>query len=417
MFRNKKYALYIVVLCAAGFAYMFLCAGLEGGQLELARAAAGNSWDEARAALPMTVGALLAVPFSFAALTGYLRRGVRQGMIVWGAAAALGCVGLMNARDVYWLYFAATVLLRCACAGLEMGVAALGAAWSLRFRGRLLGLVTMGAPLFYAVGAPVIADFVGARLGGDWRPLYLAVAVALALLALAVRFLLRDRPEDAGLYPDGGGRAPADAAEEDAPALTIGKILSTKRTWLLLAVCGAYTTSAAGCMGAMEAWFTALGGEEVWTGAAPWLALGAIFAMPMSYIFGWLGDRLGAGGACIVLGAGLLVAPGAMWAMPQGGSVPLEIVWGLGVAVILGGVSTLLPCALAHAFGRRQYLAAGRVILPAALLAAALAPLGAAWCVRAGLGRTVFLALAALAVLGLLGSVLLRLITAPYREK
>ena len=182
-------------------------------------------------------------------------------------------------------------------------------------------------------------------------------------------------------------------------------------------MCGAYTAAAAGSMGAMQARFLALGGQQMWDRAAPWLALGAILAMPASYGFGWLHDRLGAPGACLLLGAGLLIAPGAMWAMPQGGNLALEILWSLGVAVILGGLPTLLPCAVAHAFGRRQYLAAGRVLFPAVLLAAAAVPLAAELAIRAGQDRAVCAALTALAALGLLASTLLGRIGRPRRTK
>ena len=90
MFRNKKFGSYTVILCLAGIVYMFLCAGLAGGQLELLRADQTGGWSARQVELPLAVGGLLSVITAFACLTGYRRRGVRQGMIVWGAAAALG---------------------------------------------------------------------------------------------------------------------------------------------------------------------------------------------------------------------------------------------------------------------------------------------------------------------------------------
>lgn len=413
MFRNKKFGSYTVILCLAGIVYMFLCAGLAGGQLELLRADQTGGWSARQVELPLAVGGLLSVITAFACLTGYRRRGVRQGMIVWGAAAALGCVGLVNAAGMYWLFFASTVLLCCACTALQTGVAALCAAWFIRFRGRVTGVVMLGMPLFSAVGAPAVADLVRTRLAGDYRPLYLSVAAALALLALAVRFLLRDRPEDGGLYPDGDGRAPCSEPAEDQPPLTLGQTFRAKRTWLLLLSFGCYAAAAGGCMGSMEDRLLTLGGAEVWAGAAPWLALGAILALPASYAFGWLSDRLGVPGAGLLLGAGLCLAPAALWLMPYGGSVPMEILWALGTAAALGGVPTLLPCAVAHIFGRQQYLSAARVTVPAALLCAAAAPLPARYLLARGLGGAYYACLAALAVLGFLGCVLLRLVNAP----
>ena len=210
MFQNRKFGFYTVVLCLTGFVYTLLCACLEGGQLELVL----GQWTPAQVRTPAAAGAFLAVPAAFVCLEGYRRRGVRQGMILWGAAAALGCVGLANAGGVYWLFFASLAVVRCACTALRIGVAVLCCQWSIRCRGRLLGLVTMGSPVFAAVGVGSVAGFIQAHMGGDAGPFYLTAAAALALMALAVRFLLRDAPEDAGLYPDGEGRAPDDGPRD-----------------------------------------------------------------------------------------------------------------------------------------------------------------------------------------------------------
>ena len=177
MFQNRKFGFYTVILCLTGFVYMFLCACLEGGELELLR----GQWSAAQLRPPVTAGAVLAVPTAYLCLSGYLRRGVRQGMILWGAAAALGCVGLANAAGLWWLLFLSLVLIRCACTALQLGVTVLCCQWFIRCRGRALGLATMGAPVFAAVGAASVADLVRTRLGNDGRPFYLALAALLAL--------------------------------------------------------------------------------------------------------------------------------------------------------------------------------------------------------------------------------------------
>ena len=398
MFRNKKFGFYAVILCLTGLVYFFLCAGLEGGQLEVIRGRIAGA--DQNIELPMTVGAFLAVPTAALAGTFFLRRGIRQGLILFGGLAALGCIGLINARDIYWLFFASMALIRCACTALQMGVAALGVGWFIRCRGRALGLMTMGAPLFSAVGAGAVANFIQTRLGGDHRPFYLALAAVLALMALAVRFLLRDRPEDAGLYPDGDGYAP-DEGPEPGP-LTVGGVWKMGRTWLLLLAFGGYCVAAAGVMGVTHARFLAVGGQTVWVSATPWLSLGAILALPVSYCLGWISDKLGAPAAGAILGAGMLLGPAALWRMPAEGSIFWEIAWSVGAAFILGGLPTLLPCALAHVYGRGRYMAGARAVLPLLLLLSAAAPplalafIGGAW------GESVCLGLLAAAALGLL---------------
>lgn len=377
MFQNRKFGFCTVILCLTGFVYMFLCACLEGGQLELLRGqlAGGAGWSARQIQRPAAVGAVLAVPLAYVCLEGCLRHSVRQSMIVWGAAAALGCIGLVNADGAYWLLFVSLVLVRCACTALELGVTVLCARWFIRYRGRVLGLVTMGAPVFYAVGASSVAGFIHTRLGGDARPFYLTVAVLLALMALAVRFLLRDRPEDTGLYPDGEGRAPDAESGEPEPPLSVGRLLRSGRFWLVLAVTGALAAAGAGCLGTVEARLAAraAGGTTLLRHAAPWLALGAIFAIPASYIFGWLCDKLGEVWTALPLLLAELGCAYLLWTFPKDMDASVGAPLCLAMACLMGGVSTVIPALIVRAFGRQQLLPACRALFPALLLLAALA--------------------------------------------
>ena len=430
MFQNKKYGICAVILCVTGLAYCFVCAGLENGLGQILASfisPAGGGWTAAQLATPMTVGSALAVPLAFLWASLCLRSGVRQSLILTAAAAALGCVGLVGANGLdvyggaasgqYGLFFCSLALTRCACTVTELGVLAMAVNWSIRFRGRMAGLITMGGPLFSAVGAAAIVEIIRDRLRGDYRPFFLCAAGLLAILALVTRFLLRDRPEDGGLYPDGEGRAPLGEPEDVPAPLTVGQTLRHKRLWLLTLTFGAYVAVAAGCMGSLEERFLALGGQTVWTAAGPWLALGAILGIPASYIFGWLCDRLGADRTCPILGAGLLIPPAVLWAMPAGGSTWLEIAWCLGAACLVGGLSTVLPCAIAQAFGRNQYLAACRVLMPLLLIPPAVLPTIARMAVAAGRARSLYLCLAGTAALGLILSVPLRYVGVPGQPK
>ncbi len=430
MFQNKKYGFCALTLCLTGLAYCFVCAGLENGLGQILGSfisPAGGGWTPEQLDRPMIVGAALAVPMAFVWGVLCLRSGVRQSLILTAAAAALGCVGLVDANGLdiyggassghYGLFFCSLALTRCACTVTELGVFALAVNWSIRYRGRMLGLITLGGPLFSAVGAAAIVETIRTRLWGDYRPFFLCAAGLLAALALSTRFLLRDRPEDGGLYPDGDGRAPAGEPEELPAPFTVGQVLRHRRTWLLLAVYGAYITAAAGCMGSLEERFMALGGETVWSAAGPWLALGAILGIPASYIFGWLCDKLGAERIGPILGVALLIPPVVLWAMPAGGSTWLEIVWCLGAACLIGGLSTVLPCAIAQAFGRGQYLAASRVLMPLLLIPPAVMPAVARQLVSAGQARSLYLCLAGTAALGLILSPLLRYVRAPGGER
>ncbi len=416
MFQNKKYTFYAAALCLTGLLFTFLCAALDGGRMPVIRAAvtaAGGGWTGARLELPMTVGSFLAAILALWVCRGLQRGGVCQWLILCAALGALGCVGLVcaNGLDVYGgaasgcypLFFVSLAALRCACAGVRLTLAALCVQWSVRFRGRLLALVFMGAPLFAAIGAAPFASLVRTTLSGDYRPFYLAAAIALALLALAARFLLRDRPEDAGLYPDGDGRAPSAVPEAEAPPMSLSETLKDRRTWLALIALGALTFASAGCLGFLEPRLVVRGGggPTLLDRAAPWLALGAILAIPSGYVFGWLCDRVGALWTACLLGLAELGSVCLLWSFPKEVALPDGMALCLATALLTGGTAPVLFCLIGQLFGRSQLLSACRVLFPGLLLTFALTgPIGAL--LGGGARARLYAALFAAACLGIL---------------
>lgn len=393
MFKNRKFTFYAVTLCLTGLLYAFLCAGLDGGRMQIIRSVItpdGGGWRLAQIELPMTVGSFLAAPLAFICCGAFLRSGVRQTLIPCTAAAALGCVGLVcaNGLDIfggaaaghYWLFALSLAVIRCACILIQTALAALCLQWFIRFRGRALGVVFMGAPLFSAIGAAALANFVRTVLGGDHRPFYMGAAVLLGLLALVARFLLRDRPEETGLYPDGDGRAPASEPDEEEPPMSLAQVLKDSRTWLALIALGALAFAAAGGLSFLEPRLLAKGsgGPTLLDRAAPWLALGSILAIPASYIFGWLCDRLGSLWTALLLGLTELASIYLLWHFPKEVTLPNGVALCLAAACLMSGAPVVVPCVIGHTFGRPRSLAACRAIFPWLLLVTALTgPLGA----------------------------------------
>lgn len=379
MFTNRKFTFYAVCLGLTALLYTFLTAAIQAGQTQLAlRLIAGGpgGWSLRALTLPVAAGYALAVPASFLCARTMARSGIRQALIIGSALAAAGCAAMMAANGLpvfggaesglYGMYVLAQALLSCGCVCMCAAVLSLTAMWFVRFRGRALGLVTLGWPLCAALGADWAAGLITDRLGGDWRPMWAAFALALALLMPAARFLLRDAPEDTGLYPDGADTPPDGEPDEQQPPLSLGKLLCSWRFWLALGLTGALTLTAAGCLGTAEARLVAkaAGGTTLLDRAATWLALGAIFAIPASYLFGWLCDRLGEVWACLpVLLAGLGGAC-LLSAFPKEVSPLTGLLLCLVTACLMGGASTLVPALLGRLFGRQQMLAAGEALVP-----------------------------------------------------
>ena len=91
--------------------------------------------------------------------------------------------------------------------------------WFRRMRGRALGMVQMSLPLGSAALALIAQAMIGSGL--SWRSVYFILgAFILAVLLPPILLVLRRRPEDMGLLPDGDTEPAPSAAgsEPSAPA-------------------------------------------------------------------------------------------------------------------------------------------------------------------------------------------------------
>lgn len=389
MFKNKKYGFYAFTLCLAGLAYTFVSAALQSQVPEL----------------PTTVGSFLAVPAAVLCCRRMAANGARQGLILSAALAALaalngaGRTAASLEGGAYALFVLSAAVARCAGILICICLAALCAGWSIRCRGRMLSLILLGGPLFWAIG-PTVTAGLSERIPGGGRALSIGAAGALFLLALAARFLMRDTPEEAGLYPDGAGYAPDDGLDE--PPLPIRQLLSDRRTWRLILVFGPLAAVTAGSLCAVAVRSAPTGGMD------RWLALGAGMSILASFLFGLLADLAGAAAPVLLACAGLLPPAALLLASGEGAfGAAGAVLLSAGTACLAGGIPVLASCALGRLYGRRQFAAAGAVVFPAVLLCAAGAPIVTAALIRSGLGRTACVALIGLAAVGLAASPLL----------
>lgn len=420
MLKNKKFGAYTIAFCILGIVYMFMYSGLQNDQINIIQTyitAEGGGWSSTMTQLPMTVGNFVCIVLTFLYGTCFIKYGTRKTLIPCIVLSALGCVGIVAANGldiyggattgIYWLYFISLFVVRCTCMCLQMAGFQLAASWFIKYRGRVLGIVTLGSPLFSVVGTSVMTRFINNQLGGDYRPFYIGIAVILALIALLTRLLLKDTPEEAGLYPDGADHPPV-SEENDEIKLTVKQVLSEKRGWIMIVSYAAFQFIINACMGSMAVRFMALGGAEVWISATTYLAMGAILGIPMSYVFGWIDDKLGTVTASLILGLTELIPVIALWAMPEGGSVPLEIIWGFGVACMTGGVPTMHPASITYAYGRREYQSANRIIMAIQLIPSAFAAMMMVALIGAGQANTAYIILLAIIIVGLIATAMMR---------
>ena len=412
MLKNKKFARYAIAFCILGVVWMFFYSGLQNDQINIIQGF--SAWSNAQTLAPMTVGSLVCIVLTMVYGTCFIKFGVRKTMTPCIILCALGCAGIAAANGLacnggtgnYVLYAISLFIVRCTCMCYQLAGFQLAASWFIRYRGRVLGIITLGSPLFSVFGTSVMTNFISNNLGGDYRPFYYGLCVTLVIIAILGCCLLRDYPEDVGLFPDGSDTAPKSEANNDEVNLTVGQVLKMKKSWIMIVNFGIYQFIINACMASMVAWFThlvvtnvdtvaagAMGGQFAGMGgmegagvmvlfvgqATKWLSLGAIIGIPMSFIFGVIDDKLGTPVASLVLGIteflpviGLMAQKSAV-AATGSCNVPMLVLWGFGVACMTGGVPTMHPASISFAFGRREYQAANRIIMALQLIPCAFA--------------------------------------------
>lgn len=457
MLKNKKFAKYAIAFNILGIIFMFLYSGLQNDQINIIQGF--SAWTKVSTQVPMTVGNFVCIVLTFIFGTCFIKFGVRKTLIPCIGLSALGCVGIAAANGIaainpdltvgahnpgdpavtgiFWLFWVSLFVIRCTCMCLQMAGFQLAANWFIRYRGRVLGVVTLGSPLFSVIGTSVMTTFISEKLSGDYRPFYIGIAILLVVVAVLTALLLRDHPEDVGLYPDGADHAPKSEDNDDIH-LSVKQVLSKGKSWLLVCNYGAFQFIINACMGSMVVWFTylvasnvdavsagALGGAFMGMGgmqgagvmvlfvqqAVKWLSVGAILGIPMSFIFGVIDDKLGTPIASLVLGIteflpiiGLMAQYKAVTTTGTC-NIPMLILWGFGVACMTGGVPTMHPASMGFMFGRREYQAANRVIMAIQLIPSAVAALMMTVLIEAGKGILGYWILIAIVAFGILTTI------------
>jgi MFS family permease len=163
------------------------------------------------------------------------KRGPRIFVFLGGIALAAGA-GLLALVHSPWQLFVAYGVV------LALGAVALGdltadstvSKWFIRRRGRAIALTTMGMSSA-GIALHIPLAFIIVQIG--WREAWVAVAVVIVVLTVLAAPLMRRRPEDYGLVPDG---LTSQREDEMAPlpaevSLTRNEAIRTPSFWLLAA--------------------------------------------------------------------------------------------------------------------------------------------------------------------------------------
>ena len=368
MFNNKKFAFHAVLLMIVSLVMMFFYIGLQNDHLNILTPYLQEpyGWDDLSITNPVTAAAIASIFLYLFVAAAIIKYGVKAILLPSIIILALACLGVSLADGNYLVYSVSVFFIRALVVPLQLGAFLLCATWFIKYRGRVLGFVTAGGPLFSIFGIvsmTKMANDMGYGLG-----VYAVIAGVLLLLAVMIAFGLKGSPEEMNLFPDGLDHRPY--SEQGAGHATIGvkQLLGEWRAWQLIISYGIMQFVIVAMMAYMAVRYISLSSPEnqpnlFVSDALLWLQIGAASGIPMSFVLGWIDDKLGSIKASLVLNVLFFFAVIPLAIMPVGGNHLLMAIWAFGVACMTGGVSTMHPCVTSYVYGRKLYIQANKWIM------------------------------------------------------
>jgi MFS family permease len=309
-------------------------------------------WSAATIGLAYLVGGYLAIPLAPVMGSLFDRLGPK---VVAGGGALMGGLGfiLWGRAESLWLFFLGYNLASFAFICVITAAMSSTANWFLRRRGLALGLASLGIALAGGM-APIVLALINAV---GWRAALLLIGLGCWAILFPLALVLRRRPEEHGLLPDGElvdrriAATPVSAAAQ-AEGATAREAVRSLPFWLL----GYIFLMGFWAIGAIQVYQSPyLTGAGVSEGmAALAIALLSLLSVIGRVVFGWLADRMDVrlltASALALNAAGVVV-----FALIDGSRAWLLAVFLLTFPIAFGALNVLQPALQGYYFGRRAF--------------------------------------------------------------
>ncbi len=190
-------------------------------------------WKRADIQLGNTMGKLIAGPL-LGFFVGWVidRKGSRGAMAAGVLFAASGLFCFSFTHGLHWLYGCFLLAaLGYLCAG-PLPNQVLLSHWFTRYRGRVMGIAYVGIGVGGAL-VPWVVHLLNAHFHNDWRETMRVLAGLYAVVLFSLLLIIRRRPSDLGLLPDGISADSGATPPEHGSRISLGRIFSTPAFWLL----------------------------------------------------------------------------------------------------------------------------------------------------------------------------------------
>ncbi|MET0222005.1 MAG: MFS transporter [Tardiphaga sp.] len=250
--------------------------------------------------------------------------------------------------------------------------------WFNRKRGLAIGLAFAGV----GAGSVTVLPWVQAMIErAGWRTACTAVGLVLLVVLVPINLLLRKRPQDMGLLPD-GDQALAASARHSSNVVdpvwasvdwTLARAMRTARFWWL----------ALGLFGGLYAWYAVQVHQTKYLldlGFSPSLAAWALgmvslFGVPGQIFLGHLSDRIGREWIWTVSGLGFVICFAALIALEFVPEMALVYVMVVSQGLLGYGVTSIMGAVVAEIFQGEHFGSIFGTLMLAALAGGAAGPL------------------------------------------
>lgn len=364
--KYKRHAAGIIIL---GCLAMYFSCCLASDALNIIEPAFTEKmgWSFSSVSMPFTIANYILIILSFGFSTFILKNGTRVFGIASFSVLAIGTLLIGMAYSMtgtaYILYLSGAVLTKFAAQAVQMTCFQLCANWFSSSRGRVLGIITIAAPLNSATSITLLTMGTGSI---GLTACYLIITGILVIAVVMAYFFAISRPEEMGLNVDGIGECCEKknvTIKKDhisyKTSWTISKLFKKPETWALMIGYGIFNGAIGPIMGFFIVRMAEVGVELPM--ALTIISSASILGIFLSYIFGYLDDKLGTPIAARLLGFTFI---GACILFYFGNAQRIYLIWiaAIMMASIVGGTPNLHPSSIIHVFGAREYQAANRYI-------------------------------------------------------
>lgn len=350
---------------ASSFLMMFINTILSGSSFFTTYLPEITGWSRSQIVLPYTVGNFLNIILIFIASATFQKYNPRY--IISGATVVYGiAMFLMSIMDgSYAIYFVGGILCCIANTFLNLGgTFVLCGRWFNTTLGRVLGFVTIGAPLCngFLMNALIryIASFADAATG-----LFTTCKImAVFCIGVAIVFylIIRGRPEDVGCYPDGAAEPPkVDMVNSELSEPWTFKRVITNR--IAISLCVGFGLLSCVTSGVMTVFIRALleTGMDI-VNAANYLTIASVLAIILSFVSGFVDDKIGTRTTTLICCFVYIILGVALFMVVKTGNSFWVLISAVCIAFGIGTVPNLDASFANRVYGRTNFLSAHRFV-------------------------------------------------------